>query len=58
MASTTHKHVEVREAKYGYGYEVVKHEEGKQVIVARTYSEQSKELAECVAKLITVRRLV
>lgn len=57
MAQTSHKQVEVREAKYGYGYEVVKHTDRGDVVVARTYSEQSKEIAECVAKLMIARKI-
>lgn len=57
MAQTSHKKVEIREAKYGYGYEVIKHTETGDRVVARTYSEQSKELAECLAKLINSRNL-
>jgi len=45
MGKTSHKQVEVREAKYGYGYEVVAHTDHGDVVVDRTYREQTKEIA-------------
>lgn len=55
--SVTSHHVEVREAKYHIGYEVVD-QTGEQVrVVARTFSANSHDLARCVADLLIQRNI-
>ena len=53
---TTHR-VEVREAKYHIGYEVVDQAGDSVKVVARTFSANSQELARCVADLIIQRNI-
>ena len=53
---TTH-HVEVREAKYHIGYEVIDQVGDNVKVVARTFSPNSQELARCVADLIIQRNI-
>lgn len=50
-------HVEVREAKYHAGYEVVDQTSERVKVVARTFSPNSHELARCVADLIIQRNI-
>lgn len=53
----THKVVRVRPSTKGRGYEVVEHSNNKDRVVVRTYDDNSKELADSFADLITKRNL-
>lgn len=55
--TVTSHHVEVREAKYHIGYEVVDQVGDSVKVVARTFSANSQELARCVADLIIQRNI-
>lgn len=55
--TTILRNVQVRPSATGKGYEVVERVNNKDRIVARTYDDNSKELADSFADLVTKRNL-